>query len=509
MRKRTHSTGRAINRRELLKETGAAAVVPLFTGALELGARDRSPISALVPRGEKGHQFVLYADCCSGQPGTQNEKNFAAVNNTVERLKPRPEFICFAGDNISGLTQDYASLRAQWNYWLKSEMAWLDVPLFNTTSNHNTHDGESERVFQQVFPGIPRNGPRGQEGLSYYVRQGDLLLVCANTSYSGLGGDGHVESVWLDRVLSEHEEAAFKFVAAHFPIHAVNGYDRYPVWRVVPQEGEAFWKVLVRHEVIAYLCSHIIAFDVQVHQGVLQITSGGAGTVFGPGGFMPGSTEYLHAVQMAIDSQGVRYQVLDTQGRCREWLGWPLLLPPSDGWRSIEKAQTQDVLRPAWDDRSSRRCERLSLWRFSGIPQDAGGATPAQTLLCGWDDIETAPTIWVGFEGCPPRLTVRLLPQSGGYGQTWSGPEFEAGAPFDFQLALHAGMGPGGILWRKADDSPWSSLTPSCSKGAEDLPWPPLWTQGCGRSGVSDQPFLGKNLKLSWLAQPTRHFGGE
>jgi hypothetical protein len=427
--------------------------------------------------------------------------NFAAINNTVERLRPRPNFICFAGDNIMALTNNYASLRAQWNYWLRSEMAWLDVPLFNTTSNHNTYDAESERIFQEVFPSIPRNGAPGQEGLSYYVRQGDLLLVCANTSFSGLGGDGHVESEWLDRVLDEHAEAAFKFVAGHFPIHAVNGYDRYPHWRVVPEEGEAFWKVLVRHGVIAYLCSHIIAFDVQVHEGVLQITSGGAGTMYGPGGFMPGSTEYLHAVQVAIDSQGLRYQVLDTEGRSVEWLDWPLSVPPSDGWRIIETKEVPDALRTAWDEKTVKRRDRLSLWRLSGVLQDAGGRRSAQTLLCGWDDSETAPTILVGFEGWPPRLTVRLLPQSGGYGQTWTGPEFETGATFDFQLALHGGMGPGGVLWRKADDSPWSSLTSSCSKGTEDLLWPPLWTLGCGPSGISDRPFLGQHLRLAWRAQ--------
>jgi hypothetical protein len=103
--------------------------------------------------------------------GIPNETNFAAINNTIQRLRPRPEFICFANDNISGLTKDYASLRAEWDYWLKSEMAWLDVPLFSTASSHTTYDGESERIFQEVFRGFPRNGASGQEGLSYYVRQ--------------------------------------------------------------------------------------------------------------------------------------------------------------------------------------------------------------------------------------------------------------------------------------------------------------------------------------------------
>jgi len=399
------------------------------------------------------------------------------------------------------LTKDYVDLRAQWNYWLKSEMGWLDVPIFNTTSNHNTYDLESERIYREVFPNTPQNGPPGQEGLSYYVHQGDLLLVCINTSFSGLGGDGHVESEWLERVLSSHVDVAYKLVAGHFPIHAVNGYGRYPHWRVVPQEGEPFWKVLVRHGVLTYLCSHIIAFDVQVHEGVLQITSGGAGTVYGPGGFMPGRTEYLHAVQVAIDPVGLRYQVLDTDGRSREWLAWPLSVPPSDRWKTIVKEEAPDVFRDGWDGETIKGCDRLSMWRFSGVLQDSGIGGTAQTLLCGWDDCETASTIWIGFEDCPPRLTVRLLPEPGGDGQVWTGPTFKPGAFFDFQLALHGGMDPGGVLWRLSDNGAWSSLISSCPRGTEELRWPPLWTMACGPSGLSDQPFLGHDLKLAWMAQ--------
>ncbi|MEZ4499143.1 MAG: hypothetical protein R2839_03560 [Thermomicrobiales bacterium] len=39
----------------------------------------RSPIPALLPANGEGHQFVVYADCCSGVPGTTNERTFAAV----------------------------------------------------------------------------------------------------------------------------------------------------------------------------------------------------------------------------------------------------------------------------------------------------------------------------------------------------------------------------------------------------------------------------------------------
>lgn len=81
-------------------------------------------------------------------------------------------------------------------------MGWLDrhvVPLWHTTSNHTTYDQMSENVFREVLE-LPRNGPPGQEGLSYWVRRGDLLLVFVHTLWTGPGGEadypGHLNG-WV------------------------------------------------------------------------------------------------------------------------------------------------------------------------------------------------------------------------------------------------------------------------------------------------------------------------
>ena len=266
-------------------------------------------IPAILPRGP-GQQFVFYGDCCSGIPGGPTEKTFAKVNAVIQRLDPQPEFIVFLGDHIAGIRSDAEFLRQQWRHWLDKEMAWLDqrrTPLYHVTSNHDTFDALAERVWCEFFP----------EGLSHWVRRGDLLLVSIHTCPSQLGGCGHVETAWLDRVLNEHADARFKLVAGHYPVFGVNGYDEAPLWRIAPDQGRALWSLLVRHRVLAYLCSHVIAFDAQEHDGVLQICSGGAGTSYGPGGFM-GAGEYHHAVQAAVDATGLQYQTLDLEGNVRE-----------------------------------------------------------------------------------------------------------------------------------------------------------------------------------------------
>src|SRR5690606_1839796 len=209
----------------------------------------QASIKALLPRDESGTQFLLYGDCCSGVPGALHESTFASVNAVASHLWPQPEFICFLGDEVSGLTADYEALRAQWTHWLKREMKWLDreaIPLYHVTSNHTTYDEASEQIFREVLSHLPGNGPKGQEGLSYFVRRDDLLLVFINTSTSALGGDGFVETEWLDKTLRENSDVRYKFVLGHEPIHPVKGSSGPRMREVVHDNGRLLWDLFVK-----------------------------------------------------------------------------------------------------------------------------------------------------------------------------------------------------------------------------------------------------------------------
>ena len=69
------------------------------------------------------------------------------------------------------------------------------------------------------------------------------------------------------------------------------------------------------------------------------------------------------------------------------------------------------------------------------------------------------------------------------------------------QIAVHTGMGPGGLVWRWDDAAPWSSLTAASPWGAERLAWPAHWTVGHDQRGPIGRPFRGRNLKAAWHAQ--------
>lgn len=446
-------------------------------------------IAALLPRGP-GHQFVVYGDSCSGVAGALHEKTFASVNAVVRRVEPPPQFILFLGDEIAGLSADADELRAQWRHWLDREMGWLDrraIPLWNSTSNHTAYDETSEAVFREMLGHLPRNGPRGQEGLSYWVRRENLLLVFVHTLWSGLGGEGHVETTWLREVLRQHADARHKLVLGHHPVHPINGFSGAYQREIGPEHAGPFWDALVEGGVLAYLCSHILAFDVQVHRGVLQVCTAGAGTAHR----MPEGIEYLHCVQGALDAEGLRYQVLDAEGRARERLSWPLRLPPVDQWRPLPLGESDALLagEPVSD--------RIVLLRLAGRSAPAGDGSAQTFLAAGQPGLQSP--LWIGLRGPDQRLTVIVGPEARRSPHYWHGPTVAPQTPFDFRLVLHTGMGPGGVMVCTGDDKRWSSLVAASPWGLERLAWPDRWTVGHAMRGQGDQAFRGEALAVSAL----------
>jgi hypothetical protein len=133
-------------------------------------------------------------------------------------------------------------------------------------------------------------------------------------------------------------------------------------------------------------------------------------------------------------------------------------------------------------------------FRFRGvIPKPADHP---QTILCGYHGGETAAGLRVMLDEASLRLRVDLHTQSGYSADRWLGPRFTPGAPFQFELALHSGMGPGGILFRNTPESGWSSLETESSKGCEDIVWPPTWVVGRAHYHAEHDPWRGEAVHL-------------
>lgn len=394
---------------------------------------DRKTIPTLTA-GDGGHHFVVYGDSCSGIAGAPQETNLRQINAAINALDQPPEFICFLGDEIMGLTTDADELRRQWRRFFGRELVGLDrdaIPHYHTTGNHTCYDPKSEKVFREVMSHLPLD-ERG--GLSYFIRRGDLLLVFVDTLNLDTGGEGTLDIAWLDKVLRRQGDARYKLVFGHHPAWPVNGYAG-DYQRVIERDlARLFWGLLRRHGALAYFCSHILAFDAQVQSGILQICTAGAGTAH----YMPPEQEYLHFMQVALDDAGLRWQTLDRRGQMREWLHWPWQLPPASGWASFTPSAARML--PA-DCLQCADMPSLVVWEISARLSPDASARP-QTLLRAEAEGGALPWLWLGVSGVDRRLTALLSPQANRSPHRWLGPALPHDREFSVQFAIHSGKAP-------------------------------------------------------------------
>jgi hypothetical protein len=88
-------------------------------------------------------------------------------------------------------------------------------------------------------------------------------------------------------------------------------------------------------------------------------------------------------------------------------------------------------------------------------------------------------------------LTVIVQNAPGRSPHYWNGPKVEAGRSFGIHLMLHAGMGPGGIMFKLAADHGWSSMSAASPWGLERANPSDEWIIGHADGGPADRPFKG------------------
>src|SRR6185295_2847257 len=175
-------------------------------------------------------------------------------------------------------------------------------------------------------------------------------------------------------------------------------------------------------------------------------------------------------------------------GKIREWFSWPLA--DNLSWKPFDpKAlnESLDLLRPA-SSKYGMTDRRMLAFRIRG-QQTQGQPGLTKTFVSGNIQWQQTETVWIGLEGFPSRLTVRLQPRHYFWQQVWTGPEVGPNDPFHFEIILDSGLGPGGVLWRSVagpTKSKWTSFESTCSSGIDQLRWPDVWQVGAGMVGADD-----------------------
>jgi len=414
-------------------------------------------------------ELVLLGDSCSGIAGHEHEANFRTVRQALLARTQAPRMLCYLGDHVSGYVESEDELRLQWRHFLEREFRPIGArfdPVFHIAGNHDAYDRMSHDVCAELLPIPGLKGVIGRKGLNYAVRHEDSLVVLLNTADPSNYGRATLDLAWLEQALVAGKDAPVKLVLGHHPIHAVNGYDEHPNWRIPPEAGSEAWSLMRRFGVQAYLCSHIIAFDFQIRDGIVQLCTGGAGTAYGPGGTMPGETEYLHFVECAVSPKTFGYRVFDKSGACRERLAWPADDGDAGEAVTLLPGKRRASALPSGDEGRSGFFAR---WRIRG-PMPAGDASIA--LVTGWKAEGARPALGISWDR--GRVALRTAPGERRPEGLWIGPALAPGRQTELEVAVHSGGGPGGVMARIGVGE-WSSLDTASPHGLEGMSWPTLW----------------------------------
>ena len=418
-------------------------------------------------------RLVVLGDSCSGVPGGPHEARFRQLSDVALRHAGWADACIYLGDHVDGYC-DPDTLRAQWRHFLEREFAPLAggfAPILHVPSNHTVYDAASAAIYRALMLDGEIPGIVLRRGLNHAVTLGDGGAVLLGTADPDNRGRARIDLDFLAEALQALAGRRPLLVCGHHPLLPVNGYRRFPMWRVAPEPAEQALAMMRAAGVAAYLCSHVIAFDLQVADGLLQICTAGAGTLYDPGGAMPGTVEGAHLVLLELRDGAFAIRKLDLQGRLDEWLDWPV--PPGHALvrdQPLTPAPAEIAAPHRWGQRPG--AAHWLRWRIAGALPAKEAPLP---LVYAWREDEAGAILRIDI-GRDRRPAVQLIPLPTEGAQTWLAP-FAVPERFEIEIAVHTGGGPGGIVARLSD-GPWQSMAGGGARGAERMDWPLLWCAG-------------------------------
>jgi len=262
----------------------AVAVFFLFASAsLHAGERDEQAAAAV--------RFTSVPDIfnwniANPQPGWE-----ASLDWFFTRLKDEgPDFTLVAGDIMDARWYEPDLIvRKTEQYWggFNRRFAAYGITVYVAPGDHEYGDdrglrmGGVARLFGTRFSelmGMPRNGPTNHLGRAFYVRRGNLLVITLDTfEDAGERFDytvGDEQLAWMQRVLTEQEDAEFILVQGHLPIVGPVKSKNSSASMLKGGTRSRLWKLMVEHGVDAYLCGEHHRITVHHHDGIWQIVHG-------------------------------------------------------------------------------------------------------------------------------------------------------------------------------------------------------------------------------------------
>lgn len=148
----------------------------------------------------------------------ERTESFAkALFDDIHERHPEAIAWAFAGDMVERPEQKY------WAIWYHSVKDILpSTPILSVTGNHEYHKGLIKKVDKRWKSSFnyPLNGPKGKEGMSYYVDYPLIRFICLDSDGINLGPSLFNTRSWLKETLQSRGKRR-AIVMFHHGIHSV------------------------------------------------------------------------------------------------------------------------------------------------------------------------------------------------------------------------------------------------------------------------------------------------
>lgn len=271
---------------KLIRFSKLLVVLIVFSSSIEAQQKDN-------PNKEEAVRFVSFPDFLNFDIPEPWPKYDTAVNYFLTQVKnEEPHFILVDGDLVDGHWWDSPECvehmgTVYYSAWVR-RMNRHGLKFYTAVGDHELGDDPwpPEKIklvpyFEDVYRKnlkMPMNGPDNKKGLSYYIRERDLLVITVET-FEVINDTMHVDIIgdhldWFKKVLKDNEDAKFKIVQGHVPIWGeIKARSSSKLMLNKGRESE-FYNILKENGVDLYLAGEFHDVTVLESDGIWQIVHG-------------------------------------------------------------------------------------------------------------------------------------------------------------------------------------------------------------------------------------------
>jgi predicted phosphodiesterase len=232
---------------------------------------------------------------------------FSTLIRTI--TNQNPNLVIILGDDVQ--LSDVGSIEAhesdeRWeNFVNVTKIIRATTPFFSTVGNHDEPNQPAAlKKFQEIWP-HPHNGFH-QDETTYWFEYGNSLFVVLNSEESNSTGKiSEAQINWLKNILKK-PGYTHKFVFLHRPLLGSN--------RKVTN-SEQLHQLFVANKVTAAFSGHNHLFCKYQKDGILYLTTGGAGAPLYKNLCLGYEISTYHYVLINVNGNKISGQVIDENGK--------------------------------------------------------------------------------------------------------------------------------------------------------------------------------------------------